>query len=124
MSALAQTYETLDIQTLEDTLMMRSWGVWAKDTSNRRYPGWVYQIEKDAWRVEANPPPTIDEDYAMELDQKIAQLPDRQKAVLIGLYVARRGLMDMTRVLRTTKRVVQDERAAALNILYGALKMA
>ena len=113
----------LDTQTLEETLMIRSWGYWAKDASEKKYPGWVYRMEKDAWRTISNPPPPIKEDYAAELDQKIAKLPDRQKAVLIGLYVARRGVNELARVLSTTKYVISNERDAALYLLYGALKL-
>lgn len=115
---------TLSTDVLEDTLMIRSWGYWARESSAGKYPPWVYEMQKDYNRELQPRPDPISEEYAARLDLMIARLPERQKAVLIGLYVGFIGVNELARKMNTTKYAIRNERDAALHILYGALNIA
>lgn len=63
----------------------------------------------------------ITEDYAMELDGVIAQLPERHKKIIFMYYVGKSSVNSIARVLRTTRHIVRSEQDMALGFIRGKI---
>lgn len=115
---------TLNTESVEDLLQIRSWGKWARPHYiGQKVPGWVHEIIS-GWRESETTReyiPEINEEYALVLDGMIAKMSERTKKVLIGLYVYRIPITRLPKTLRISRYVIDREREAGLWYLYGAL---
>lgn len=124
--ALAQLREQkITTMSLEDDIQIRAWGCWARPRIERelgvKAPGWS-KLVKSGYRV-ASASPDIDESYALHLDAIIAALPERYRRTLVGLYVYGLSGHRLSAVYRESRRSIEQDRDAALNMIYGALKL-
>ena len=116
---------TWDTVALEEVLMMKEWGKWARQDGGNGlvYPRWVREIRGNYEEEKAYADiGGIDEDYAVLLDRLIASLDDwNWKCILVELYVYRNNVSSLSRILRKNRHDVRQARDAALGFLYGAL---
>lgn len=117
------THNAISTTTLEDDLLLPSWGAWAREGEGPSLPAWVViMLQRQAYReIYASPPPISDE-YAMKLDGLIAGLPDIVRNTVYSLYVCQVSLRRLATVQRRSTAKVSQDRDFALAYLYGALR--
>lgn len=124
-SAISTT--RLSPDSMAETLMLPSWGRWARPRYihelGAKASGWVHDIES-GWREDPREyVPPIDDDYAEELDASICEfLSAPQKDILREIYVYGSTFKRAAGRLGSTLHNVRQDRDTAVGILYGALQ--
>ena len=108
--------------TLEDDLLLPSWGAWAREgMSATKYPGWVI-LMMQGYRESRPAAEPVSDDYALKIDRLIAGLPEPTKSVIYSLYVCGKSINYIAGVQKRSRIAIAQDRDAALWYLYGALK--
>ena len=120
----------LDAPTLENVLLMREWGKWARNGANPRLgfarPGWINQIkqnydDENKFNDLDELLPDIDNDYGLLIDKCLLQLPEYTRYLMVLYYQQRISLNRIARLLGKSRQRVSTDRDCALSALYGFL---
>ena len=116
--------DSLELSTefLEETLLMREWGQWARQGSGKVYPGWVNKIKPGYRESPKEMIMDIDDDKGLLIDGMIATLDSRSKVILVEIYVNKCAINKLQRILHTTRHIIRQRRDTALGVLYGMLR--
>ena len=117
------THSAISTTTLEEDLMLPSWGAWAREGEGQSLPAWVViMLQRQAYREVHYSPPPISDAYAMKLDALISGLPEMVRSTVYSLYVCQVSLRRLATIQRRSTAKVSQDRDFALAYLYGALR--
>lgn len=116
----------LNVSSLEQTLMMESWGKWARHADIprlgfKRQP-WVQHMKTEYADEDLDAGiPDIDPDFAMLVDRSLAALNEYSRNLLVLYYQRKIGLNRIAKVLGKSRQRVSTDRDCALSALYGLM---
>lgn len=107
---------------MEDLLMLREWGKWARSIWFRtQYPEWVKAMTGRRRETPKSYIGDIRPEYAEQLDSHISALDEQQRDVLVNLFVNRLSVRDTAADLGISRQSVCQSRDISIAYLYGRL---
>lgn len=117
---------SLNTVSLENALLMREWGKWARNAQTTRLgfgrQPWVAEIPSSY--VDDNNDadeclPDISDEYGMLIDRALLALDAYSRTLIVLYYQRRVGLNRIAKILHKSRQRIATDRDCALSALYG-----
>lgn len=107
----------MDLRNIEDTLRIKSWGKWASEgikSGKIASPPWAKQYQAP-WKDDPDELLVpIDDDYGMRLDKEMLGLEEKQRKMIVMIYVWKMPVTSIAKALNTRRQSVYDDQKNAL----------